>query len=310
MVFVTARHELSVDGTAVAVEEQDVVYRSEPDGIAPRTMSARPAASPNRRASGGAAWRPIPSCCRRSARSPTTGTASTTTARTSRRSRATRTSSPTAAAARWLIEHGAEHVTLATDLLRVSELLDPTQLSPVYEGLAAAQVTTRTSMHVRDDGDGLTHRWVGDELEFADFDTVVTVGFRRSNVELTDVGGEPPWSLTVIGDAYAPRRMADAVLEGTRTASNSEAQIRRQPDEIPLHASPRAGLVAIQSHCAAALSAPLITACTWRTVDAAIPPRPAAKVKQAAAHTVNDGLDRSVSEIDVPRRPVPCTPGR
>jgi len=33
-------------------------------------------------------------------------------------------------------------------------------------------------------------------------------------------------------------------------------------------------------------------------------------VKQAATHTVNDGLDRGVSEIDVPRRPVPCTPGR
>lgn len=41
MVFVTVRHELSVDGRPVAVEEQDVVYRSEPAGTPPRTM-ARP----------------------------------------------------------------------------------------------------------------------------------------------------------------------------------------------------------------------------------------------------------------------------
>lgn len=37
MAFVTVRHELAVDGRAVAVEEQDVVYRSEPAGTTPRT---------------------------------------------------------------------------------------------------------------------------------------------------------------------------------------------------------------------------------------------------------------------------------
>lgn len=37
MAFVTVRHELSADGTPIAVEEQDVVYRSEPDGTPPRT---------------------------------------------------------------------------------------------------------------------------------------------------------------------------------------------------------------------------------------------------------------------------------
>ena len=34
MAFVTVRHELSVAGTPVATEEQDIVYRSEPDGPA------------------------------------------------------------------------------------------------------------------------------------------------------------------------------------------------------------------------------------------------------------------------------------
>src|SRR5688572_25346737 len=37
MAFVTVRHELSVDGAPVAVEEQDIVYRSEPDGAPRRT---------------------------------------------------------------------------------------------------------------------------------------------------------------------------------------------------------------------------------------------------------------------------------
>jgi 3-methylfumaryl-CoA hydratase len=42
LVFVTVRHELSADGVAVAVEEQDIVYRSEPEGSPRRTMQ-RPA---------------------------------------------------------------------------------------------------------------------------------------------------------------------------------------------------------------------------------------------------------------------------
>jgi 3-methylfumaryl-CoA hydratase len=37
MAFVTVRSELAVDGARVGVEEQDLVYRSEPEGAAPRT---------------------------------------------------------------------------------------------------------------------------------------------------------------------------------------------------------------------------------------------------------------------------------
>ena len=36
LAFVTVRHELSVDGAPAGVEEQDIVYRSEPDRTAPR----------------------------------------------------------------------------------------------------------------------------------------------------------------------------------------------------------------------------------------------------------------------------------
>ena len=38
MVFVTVRHELTVNGVPVAVEEQDIVYRSEPDDGAARAV--------------------------------------------------------------------------------------------------------------------------------------------------------------------------------------------------------------------------------------------------------------------------------
>ena len=41
MAFVTVRHELTADGTPVGAEEQDIVYRSEPAGTAPRQL-ARP----------------------------------------------------------------------------------------------------------------------------------------------------------------------------------------------------------------------------------------------------------------------------
>jgi 3-methylfumaryl-CoA hydratase len=39
LAFVTVRHELIVDGRGVGSEEQDIVYRSEPDGAAPRALT-------------------------------------------------------------------------------------------------------------------------------------------------------------------------------------------------------------------------------------------------------------------------------
>jgi 3-methylfumaryl-CoA hydratase len=42
LAFVTVRHELAADGAPVGTEEQDIVYRSEPDGAPPRTIP-RPA---------------------------------------------------------------------------------------------------------------------------------------------------------------------------------------------------------------------------------------------------------------------------
>lgn len=39
MAFVTVRHELAVDGTVAAVEEQDIVYRSEPEGAERRVLA-------------------------------------------------------------------------------------------------------------------------------------------------------------------------------------------------------------------------------------------------------------------------------
>jgi 3-methylfumaryl-CoA hydratase len=44
LAFVTVRHELTVAGTAVGVEEQDIVYRSQPDGT-PRAQPATTKAS-------------------------------------------------------------------------------------------------------------------------------------------------------------------------------------------------------------------------------------------------------------------------
>jgi len=38
LAFVTVRHELAVDSATVGVEEQDIVYRSEPDGAAHRAV--------------------------------------------------------------------------------------------------------------------------------------------------------------------------------------------------------------------------------------------------------------------------------
>ena len=42
LAFMMVRHELSVDGTPAGVEEQDIVYRSEPDRTAPRRKTETP----------------------------------------------------------------------------------------------------------------------------------------------------------------------------------------------------------------------------------------------------------------------------
>jgi 3-methylfumaryl-CoA hydratase len=46
LAFVTVRHELSVDDAPVGVEEQDIVYRSEPDRTAPRRTTPEPPETP------------------------------------------------------------------------------------------------------------------------------------------------------------------------------------------------------------------------------------------------------------------------
>lgn len=46
LAFVTLRHELTADGAPVGVEEQDIVYRSEPDGAVPRAMARPPGGVP------------------------------------------------------------------------------------------------------------------------------------------------------------------------------------------------------------------------------------------------------------------------
>jgi 3-methylfumaryl-CoA hydratase len=46
LAFVTVRHELTADGVPVGTEEQDIVYRSEPDGAPPRAVPWSATATP------------------------------------------------------------------------------------------------------------------------------------------------------------------------------------------------------------------------------------------------------------------------
>ena len=68
MAFVTTRYELSVAGSPVAVEEQDIVYRSEPPGTPRRTLARPDGGEP----APTGAWRlrspPTPCCSPASAR--------------------------------------------------------------------------------------------------------------------------------------------------------------------------------------------------------------------------------------------------
>jgi 3-methylfumaryl-CoA hydratase len=57
LAFVTVRHELSVDGTAVGLEEQDVVYRSDEGGPQPDPRAAKKAPAPADATAQAGQWR-------------------------------------------------------------------------------------------------------------------------------------------------------------------------------------------------------------------------------------------------------------
>lgn len=122
-------------------------------------------------------------------------------------------------AARWLAKSGATAVTLATDLMHVAQNIDPTQLAPVLTLLAKSKVKLVPSMLLREDGDGLFQEWTDETLDFADYDLIVTVGYRAVASEF-ESAHDSKGSIEVIGDAFAPRRMADAVLEGVKAGTS------------------------------------------------------------------------------------------
>lgn len=57
LAFVTVRHELSVDGARVGTEEQDLVYRSEPDGAEPASVPTAGGPPPDADAGCSGPWR-------------------------------------------------------------------------------------------------------------------------------------------------------------------------------------------------------------------------------------------------------------
>ena len=57
LAFVTVRHELAADSVPVGVEEQDIVYRSEPEGAPPRPVSRPPEGVPAPAGQRAAKWR-------------------------------------------------------------------------------------------------------------------------------------------------------------------------------------------------------------------------------------------------------------
>jgi len=126
--------------------------------------------------------------------------------------------------ANFAAEVGASHVELATPLFAVCEDLDETQKPAMYRRLAKSGVVLSPNQLLIGNRNGrllLRDVWSDRERIVDEADLLVFVGYQAAETGLFEQLAESVSDLEIhlVGDALAPRRLSDAVLEGVRVGN-------------------------------------------------------------------------------------------
>jgi 2,4-dienoyl-CoA reductase-like NADH-dependent reductase (Old Yellow Enzyme family) len=122
-------------------------------------------------------------------------------------------------------EAGAS-VELVTPLASPCAGIDPFQRGPVLRDLATRGVACnaeRILNQTKDEPLQLVHRWTRERRTIADLDLIVYIGYRTAQDSLGHelCTEQAPFKVEMIGDCYAPRRLMDAISEGSRAGMAS-----------------------------------------------------------------------------------------
>lgn len=126
--------------------------------------------------------------------------------------------------ANFVAEAGVSRVELATPLFAACGDLDETQQPAMYRRLAKNSVVLSPNQELMGKRNRrllLRDAWSGRERTVEDVDLVVFVGYQEAESGLFEAlrDSAPELELRLVGDAVAPRRLHDAVLEGVRAGN-------------------------------------------------------------------------------------------
>ncbi|MDX6532353.1 MAG: dimethylglycine catabolism [Gaiellales bacterium] len=118
-------------------------------------------------------------------------------------------------------------VTLAAPLVSVVDDIEPWLRPSLLQRLAALEVVNLPDLNwVESDGSGaFVHRWSGRPYEHTPFDLVVFTSFRQADDSLGRalMAADPDLQVDLVGDCLSPRRLYEAVLEGSAAGAGVAA---------------------------------------------------------------------------------------
>ncbi|WP_160112445.1 FAD-dependent oxidoreductase [Salicibibacter kimchii] len=123
--------------------------------------------------------------------------------------------------AHFAAEAGASQVEIATPLWSISEDLDEMQKPELYRLLSEKNVTMSPNKHLVKTRDGipvLKDKWTDRKRIIEKDEMIILIGYEEGDNRLFNqlTSAAPDREIELIGDAVSPRRLHDAISEGTR----------------------------------------------------------------------------------------------
>ncbi|MEE9324357.1 MAG: NADH oxidase, partial [Dehalococcoidia bacterium] len=124
------------------------------------------------------------------------------------------------ATAEFLVERGKQ-VEVISSLFSIGEDIDISTKPLIYQRLFSKGVilsSNTAAKEVLEDRVLVSNVWSGEQRVIEGVDTIIYAGLRKASDELYKALKGEVSELYLVGDAMAPRKTHDAILEGTRVA--------------------------------------------------------------------------------------------